>query len=134
MSTRLPVIGPHLALVVAIAFLTADAASAAVALRPLARQRPWAFQSDPIRLHGGPFRVAAPGPIPKTASTPSACGTWTELSSDQTPFVRDDHSLVYDPVRDRLLIFGGTTASQFPDQYWSNEVWALTLSGSPTLT
>src|SRR6058998_3970948 len=134
MSTRLPVIGPHLALVVAIAFLTADAASAAVALRPLARQRPWAFQSDIFRRHAGPLGAASSGPIAKISSTPSACGTWTELSADQTPFVRDDHSLVYDPVRDRLLIFGGTTASQFPDPYWSNEVWALTLSGSPTLT
>src|SRR5207244_3512191 len=35
--------------------------------------------------------------------------------------------------RDRLLIFGGTTASQ-GDEYWSNEVWALSLSGSPSLT
>ena len=99
----------------------------------MARQRPWAVQTDPIRLHGGPFGVASPGPIPKNASTPSACGTWTELSPDQNPFVRDDHSLVYDPVRDRLLIFGGTTASQ-GDEYWSNEVWALSLSGSPSLT
>lgn len=39
--------------------------------------------------------------------------------------------MVYDPVRDRLLVFGGTTAS--PGEY-SNQVWVLSLNGPPVLT
>lgn len=34
---------------------------------------------------------------------------------------------IYDPVRDRLLLFGGKSDSYFP-----NDVWALSLSGTPT--
>jgi hypothetical protein len=39
-------------------------------------------------------------------------------------------SLIYDPVRDRLLLFGGTSA----DHQFFNEVWELSLSGTPTWT
>jgi len=53
--------------------------------------------------------------------------TWTQLQfSGPTPDVRLGHSAVYDPVRNRILIFGG----------WNqggprNDVWALPLSGTP---
>jgi uncharacterized repeat protein (TIGR02543 family) len=78
-------------------------------------------------------RVASPGG-PSSIASVSACASWSELSPDQTPFVRDDHCMVYDPVRDRLLIFGGTTASQISGEFWSNEVWSLSLGGTPMLS
>ena len=39
------------------------------------------------------------------------------------------HCAVYDPVRDRVLVFGGYTGSEF-----SGELWALSLGSSPTWT
>jgi hypothetical protein len=43
------------------------------------------------------------------------------------PAVRFDHSTIYDPVRDRMLVFGGVNAA-----FAFNDVWALSLSGTPT--
>jgi hypothetical protein len=57
--------------------------------------------------------------------------TWSKLTPAGTrPAGRDDHSVVYDSVRDRLLVFGGT------DTYDNgfNDVWSLTLSGTPMWT
>jgi hypothetical protein len=45
------------------------------------------------------------------------------------PFGRAHPSVVYDPVQDRVLMFGGT-ASGGP----TNELWQLTLTGRPTWT
>ncbi len=49
-------------------------------------------------------------------------GSWTEL------FVRSRtlHSAVYDPVRNRMVVFGGASRSGF-----LNDVWALSLTGTP---
>ena len=44
-----------------------------------------------------------------------------------TPPGWSGHSAVYDPVRDRLLVFGGA----HPGQEYSNDVWALALSPAP---
>ena len=44
------------------------------------------------------------------------------------PAGRYAHSMVYDSVRDRMLVFGGRDAS--PNYF--GDVWALSLSGSPT--
>ena len=53
--------------------------------------------------------------------------TWTKLQPTGTaPSARDGHVLVYDSTRDRVLLFGGTTAGNF-----LNDTWALTLSGTP---
>ncbi|HKQ56830.1 MAG TPA: kelch repeat-containing protein [Candidatus Eisenbacteria bacterium] len=55
---------------------------------------------------------------------------WTQLSvSGTVPSRRNLHSAIYDPVRDRMIVFGG-----FDDSNYLNEVWALTLSGTPTWT
>jgi hypothetical protein len=55
--------------------------------------------------------------------------TWSRLTtSGAPPAARDGHSAIYDPVRDRLIIFGGhdETEALF------NDTWALSLSGTPT--
>ena len=64
--------------------------------------------------------------------TPSAADPiWTKVvASGPAPAARSRASLVHDPVRDRLLVFGGQTASAA----YSNEVWELTLTGAPRWT
>ena len=50
---------------------------------------------------------------------------WTQLSPEGTPpSARTYHTAIYDPVRDRMVVFGGE----------GNEVWALSLEGSPAWT
>jgi hypothetical protein len=52
--------------------------------------------------------------------------TWTELAPSGTlPSPRSFHDAIYDPVRDRMLVFGGNDGS------YLNEVWALSLAGTP---
>ena len=56
--------------------------------------------------------------------------TWAALTPSGTPpSTRDGHSAVYDPVRDRMVVFAG-----YPTPSLSNEVWALSLAGTPTWT
>jgi hypothetical protein len=53
---------------------------------------------------------------------------WTKLAPAGTaPLPRIFASAVYDPVRDRMILFGGVSLYQ-----WHNDVWALSLSGTPT--
>jgi len=73
--------------------------------------------------------IATPSSISSIASTFSACGAWTALSPDLATFIRDEHMMIYDPVRDRLLLFGGFDSSDL-----TNSVWTLSLSGTPALT
>jgi hypothetical protein len=47
------------------------------------------------------------------------------LASGTPPSPRTRSSLIYDPIRDRVIVFGGT------DDSLHNDVWALTLTGSP---
>ena len=57
-----------------------------------------------------------------------ASATWTQGTGDSThPGPRIEYASIHDPVRNRMIIFGGK------DPY-SNEVWALDLSGTPTWT
>jgi hypothetical protein len=56
-------------------------------------------------------------------------GAWTWLNpSGMPPAGRRGHSAIYDPVRHRMVVFGGYGA-----QYY-NDVWALPLSGPPAWT
>ena len=53
--------------------------------------------------------------------------TWSVIPASGTaPAVRVDHTMIYDPVRDRLLVFAG-----WDYEHSYQDVWALTLSGSP---
>lgn len=55
---------------------------------------------------------------------------WEEIfAADRPPSARTRASLVYDSAHDRLIVFGGTD-----DAGPSNEVWELSLDGSPAWT
>ncbi len=60
----------------------------------------------------------------------SLAGTpeWTELMPSGTPPSPRGAPVVYDPVRDRMLLFGGCYSGCY------NDVWALSLSGTPQWT
>src|SRR5439155_282253 len=53
--------------------------------------------------------------------------TWTILTPTGTPPpARTAHSAIYDPVRDRMVVFGGGGASSYLD-----DVWVLSSAGPP---
>jgi len=55
---------------------------------------------------------------------------WTTLTPTGTPPVaRSQHSAIYDPVRDRVIVFGG-----YGDSHSLDDVWALSLTGTPAWT
>jgi hypothetical protein len=57
----------------------------------------------------------------------SGTPAWNELSPTGTPpTARDLHTAIYDPVRDRMVVFAG-----YDDSGDRNDVWALSLSGPP---
>ena len=53
--------------------------------------------------------------------------TWSPIATAGVPPSPRESRAIYDPVRDRLLLFGG-----FSYPYHLNETWELTLSGTPT--
>jgi hypothetical protein len=53
---------------------------------------------------------------------------WNALApAGAPPSARYDHTAIYDPVRDRMVVFGGTNGSTS-----SNDAWELRFSGTPT--
>ena len=57
----------------------------------------------------------------------SGAPEWTEVATQgEGPSGRLGHSGIYDPVRDRFLVFGGH------DGAFRNDVWALSLTGTPS--
>jgi len=62
--------------------------------------------------------------------TLSSGSAWSQLATTGTPPPPVTlHSAIYDPVRDRMLVFGG-----YQDSGYLNGVWALSLSETPTWT
>lgn len=60
----------------------------------------------------------------------SGAPQWTELTPSGTPPVaRGGHCAIWDPVRSRMLVFGGVGGFAY-----RNDVWALSLSGAPVWT
>src|SRR5439155_5545129 len=57
---------------------------------------------------------------------------WTQLTPASTPKPLEEHAAIYDPVRQRLVTFGGMNADG--DQSPEDEVWGLALSGSAAWT
>ncbi len=54
--------------------------------------------------------------------------SWSQLQpTGPVPSARQQQSAIYDPLRDRVVAFGGSTGSAA-----LNDVWSLTLSGTPT--
>src|SRR5439155_1232433 len=53
--------------------------------------------------------------------------TWSALTpAGGPPSARYGHNALYDPVRDRMVVFGG-----WDGLHLVNDVWALSLAGSP---
>jgi len=73
---------------------------------------------------------------------------WTELGRGQGPEARYGHGAVWDPLRNRLLVYGGYTPRGHPERQapglvWSREVWeyqaetdrwAEVIAGGPRLS
>ena len=58
---------------------------------------------------------------------------WTKLTVEGSWRSRAGHSLIYDPVGDRIVVFGGGGPDS--DSWWTlNDVWALSLSDTPGWT
>ena len=55
------------------------------------------------------------------------CGEWEALVPGKEPFSRKNHRMIYDPVRDRLVVYGGQPQEGVGGDY---DVWVLSL-GSP---
>ncbi|MGH3055008.1 MAG: Kelch repeat-containing protein, partial [Gaiellaceae bacterium] len=54
---------------------------------------------------------------------------WSQVVPTGSPGVRDIHSAIYDPIRDRMVVFAGGG-----DSGDLNDVWALSLTGTPAWT
>ena len=88
------------------------------------------FTFDPIRreaiLFGG-FAGGAPfGDAWKLSL--GAEPAWTQISSSGSPAARRGHSMIYDPVRDRMVLFGGYSGT------YRNDTWQLSLGSAPAWT
>ena len=55
---------------------------------------------------------------------------WTYFSTTGTPPAREEQSAIYDPVRDRMVIFGGYDRAT-PSYHNFNDTWSLGFAGSP---
>jgi hypothetical protein len=98
---------------------------------PRARQAMSAIY-DPVRnrmiVFGGHEGSAALGDV--WALTLGEVPGWTELTPQGTPpGARYYHSAIYDPGRDRMIVFGGVVGG-----VRLGDVWALTLGDAPTWT
>lgn len=50
--------------------------------------------------------------------------TWTLIPANNRPPARASHGLVYDPVRDRVVLFGGNSTRYFGDTWeWDGTTW-----------
>lgn len=115
---------------VAIVVLASFASVGWSAPRPTVRTRVMEARTRPQEL-AGRGALARIGQTSSIASVFSACGSWATLSPDASAFTRDEHMMIYDPVRDRLLIFGGFDGVAIA---LTNEVWTVPLTGPPVLT
>ena len=70
-----------------------------------------------------PDPAASPSASMQQASLNSIDGDWSEAYI--TP--RYYHSAIYDPMRDRMVVFGGDDGAY---SGWRNDVWALVRSVS----
>jgi len=83
---------------------------------------------DPVRDRMLVYGGAAPSALGDVwALSLGASPAWTQLApTGSPPPSRSGHSAIYDPVRDRMVVFGGQTGSTY-----RNDAWALGLAGTP---
>lgn len=70
---------------------------------------------------------SSPLSVPAGPRTFSGCAGWTTVTPELLPFARLGTRLIYDPVRDRLVVAGGSDAN-FRE---SNTVYVTPLAGTP---
>jgi len=75
-----------------------------------------AFASSPLADEGAGRSTGA--------GTPLVSGTWSAVPP---PAARHSHSAILDPVRNRMIVFGGYENNR------NNELWSLSLTSSPPL-
>lgn len=57
---------------------------------------------------------------------------WTAIVPEGTPpEPRDESAAIYDPVRDRMIVYGGVWKADFSDEVLYGDVWSLELAGTP---
>ena len=83
---------------------------------------------DPVRDRMLVYGGAAPAALGDVwALSLGASPAWTQLvPTGSPPPSRSGHSAIYDPVRDRMVVFGGQTGLTY-----RNDAWALALAGTP---
>jgi len=92
---------------------------------------------DPVRdrmiVFGGVGQTPVAGPLNRVWAVPlSDLSAWTELTpGGPAPPARQGHVAVYDAPRDRMIVIGGEGSSGVGPL---NDVWALSLSGTPQWT
>ena len=59
-----------------------------------------------------------------------ATNSWTTLSATNPPHARSHSAAIYDPLRSRMVMFGGYYYEAGTD-HWVNDVWALPLGTTP---
>ena len=65
-----------------------------------------------------------------TLDLADSTATWQPLAAaGGSPPERTGHTAIFDPVRNRMIVFGGCGFTQ-----WRNDIWSLSLSGTPTWT
>jgi hypothetical protein len=100
----------------------------AVAGTPPSARRGASAIYDPVRDRMLVYGGAAPGALGDVwALSLGASPAWTQLApTGSPPPSRSGHSAIYDPVRDRMVVFGGQSGLTY-----RNDAWALALAGTP---
>src|SRR5262249_1743690 len=82
----------------------------------------------PISGLADPLDEPVAGPLAMTR-TEDVNGAWTAMLPIAGRYL---HTAVYDPVRDRMIVFGGWASFNNQPGEDCNQTWALSLSGDPT--
>jgi hypothetical protein len=73
--------------------------------------------------------MAAAGQEPYALTAAAEDGAWTSPLPGPAPPIRYAQAAIYDPIRDRMVVFGGLGESGL-----KNDVWSLSMTGSPAWT